>query len=142
MTLTGNSGRHFVGSVSRDARDRGWFFGHFMDEELLGSDLVEVAWQTLPSMRPSRDQAHFHTSSVEMNVVVGGTIEMWIDDVPHVVSRGDFYVIWPGSVIRDITSSEDAEVIVVRAPSGPYDKESAVTPAAETSPASMPDATQ
>jgi hypothetical protein len=33
--------------VADHAANKGWFFGAFMDNPLLRSNLVEVAWQTL-----------------------------------------------------------------------------------------------
>ncbi len=115
-------GRSIVGSIDADAKERGWFFGRFMDEPLLQSDLVEVAWQRIPGLTPSSAQRHLHRRSVEVNLVVGGSVRLRIDGVEHDLRRGDFYVIWPDSVVSDIETDADAEVVVVRAPSVPGDK--------------------
>jgi Cupin domain len=114
--------RSIVGSIDERAQARGWFFGQFMDEPLLRSDLVEVAWQRIPGITPSAGQRHLHRRSVEINVVVGGSVRLRIDDVEHDLRRGDFYVVWPESVVSDIETDADAEVIVVRAPSIAGDK--------------------
>jgi Cupin domain len=111
-----------VGSIERHETERGWFFGHFMDEPLLRSDLVEVAWQRVPNRAPSSDQRHLHEQSVEINVVLNGTVELKINDIDHICHRGDFYVVWPGTVVSDIRTDADAEVLVIRAPSIPNDK--------------------
>jgi hypothetical protein len=76
-----------------------------MDEPLLQSELVEVAWQKVPNLTPSPDQRHLHRRNVT-----------------HDLGKGDFYVVWPESVVSDIETDEDAEVIVVRAPSVSNDK--------------------
>ena len=74
--------RHsFVGAVESYAEDRGWFFGHFMDEPLLRSDLVEVAWQRVPNKTPGPEQRHLHRRSVEINVVLRGTMSIKINEV-------------------------------------------------------------
>jgi hypothetical protein len=115
-------GRSFVGTVSGAAKDRGWFFGHFMDEPLLQSALVEVAWQYVPNLKPAPDQRHLHRCTVEINVVMRGNVSLRIDDVQHDLREGDFYVVWPDSVVSDLATDSQAEVLVVRAPSVPDDK--------------------
>jgi mannose-6-phosphate isomerase-like protein (cupin superfamily) len=115
-------GRSFVGRASDAAKDRGWFFGHFMDEPLLQSDAVEVAWQHVPNLTPSADQRHIHRRSVEINVVLRGEVSLKLDEVQHDLREGDFYVVWPESVVSEIATDGLAEVLVVRAPSVPEDK--------------------
>ena len=116
-----NRRQAFVGNVDADAQERGWFFGHFMDEPLLRSDLVEVTWQRLAGRVPSDDQRHVHRQTVEINVVVGGSVRLRINDVEHSFVRGDFFVIWPETFVSDVTS-DAAELVVIRAPSVPGDK--------------------
>ena len=115
-------GLSMVGTVDTQSKERGWFFGRFMDEPLLQSDLVEVAWQKVSERRPSPDQSHMHRHTVEVNVVLNGSITLRINDVEHDLSKGDFFVIWPESVVSDITTDADTEVLVVRAPSVANDK--------------------
>ena len=109
--------RAYIGHAKDVARRKGWLFGSFMDEPQLNSDMVEVAWQHLSDVRPSPDQAHFHTDSVEINLVTRGTIELSIDGERHDLQAGDFYVIWPHCVVADIVTGPDTELVVVRAPS-------------------------
>jgi hypothetical protein len=115
-------GRAFVGSAADAAKDRGWFFGHFMDEPLLQSGLVEVALQDVPNVTPSPDQRHLHRRTVEINLVVRGAVSLKINDVQHDLRDGDFYVVWPESIVSDIATDGQATVLVVRAPSIPEDK--------------------
>jgi hypothetical protein len=115
-------GQAFVGNVDTHARERGWFFGHFMDDPLLRSDLVEVTWQRLGERTPADVERHLHRQTVEVNVVIAGAIELKINDVPHTFRRGDFFVIWPEAVVSDVRSDADAEMVVIRAPSLPGDK--------------------
>jgi hypothetical protein len=115
-------GKSMVGTVKDHAMRKGWFFGSFMDEPLLQSDLVEVAWQSIPNLEPAPDQRHAHQQTVEINIILQGWMKLSIDDAEHRVEKGQFYVIWPDSIVSDITTSSDAEVLVVRAPSRPDDK--------------------
>ena len=93
-----------------------------MDDPLLNSDLVEVAWQSVPNLTPSPAQRHLHRRTVEINVILNGAVRLKIDDVQHDLGKGDFYVVWPESVVSDIETDPDAEVLVVRAPSVENDK--------------------
>ena len=115
-------GQAFVGSVDEHAQERGWFFGHFMNEPLLHSDLVEVTWQRLANRAPADDRRHLHRRTVEINLVIAGSVELRINDVEHSLRRGDFFVIWPEAIVSDIRSDADAEMVVIRAPSVPDDK--------------------
>ena len=117
-----NKGQSYVGTVADHRQKKGWFFGAFMDNGLLRSEDVEVAWQLIGDLEPSPDQAHYHERSVEINVLIRGRMLLKIDGRPYEIDAGDFYIIWPGSVVSDISTSSDAEIIVVRAPSAPGDK--------------------
>lgn len=114
--------KSFVGTVNDFRQRKGWFFGAFVDNSLLNSDLVEVAWQQLPNVTPEPGQAHYHVRSVEVNVVLKGDIHLTIDGTRHDLEAGQFYVVWPYSVVSDISTGVDTELIVVRAPSIPDDK--------------------
>jgi mannose-6-phosphate isomerase-like protein (cupin superfamily) len=122
IELQGNQHRSFVGTVDDFRRRKGWFIGAFVDEPLLRTELVEVAWQQLVKVTPSPDQAHYHTKTVEINIIIKGTMTLTIDGARHDLSAGQFYVIWPYSVVSEIVTGPDTEVVVVRAPSIPDDK--------------------
>ena len=113
---------YYVGKIEEFAKRKGWFFGAFADQPFLNSDLVEIAWQKLPNLKPDPEQKHYHKQAVEINIVISGWIEMIINKNKHKLSKGDFYVLWPESIIENITTSEDAEIIVIKAPSLPEDK--------------------
>lgn len=117
-----NYGKSFVGHVDDYVQSKGWFFGHFMSETLLRSDLAEVAWQELPNLTPSPDQAHFHKGAVEINILIQGWMKLTIDGKRYELKKKDFYIIWPGSVVADISTGADTELICVKAPSIPDDK--------------------
>jgi hypothetical protein len=114
--------KSFVGHIDGHTKGKGWFFGAFMPELLLQSDLVEVAWQELSNVTPSSDQAHFHKGAIEINIIIQGWIRLTIDAKQYELQKKDFYVIWPGSVVADITTGEDTVLICVKTPSIPDDK--------------------
>lgn len=114
--------QYFVGNVQKVGKERGWFFGAFADEPLLHSDAVEVGWQHIPIVTPSPTQKHLHKQSVEINVLLSGSMNITIDGTRHQLGPGDFYVIWPYTIIEEITTGEDTQIMVIRAPSLPEDK--------------------
>jgi quercetin dioxygenase-like cupin family protein len=112
-----NLGRYKVGKASDFAKDRGWFFGHFADDPLLKSELIEVAWQDISGKKASAEDKHLHKSSVEVNIVTSGEVTLTIGGETFVLHKGEFYVIWPETVVENVSASEHAEIIVIRAPS-------------------------
>jgi mannose-6-phosphate isomerase-like protein (cupin superfamily) len=111
-----------VGRVEDYAKERGWFFGRFIDEPRLQSPLVEIAWQRVPNLVASPAQRHLHRDSVEVNIVIAGAVTVTINDTIQHIAAGGFFVIWPDTVTEDLTTTVDTEVIVVRAPGHRYDK--------------------
>jgi len=114
--------QYIVGKVRDFAKRKGWFFGHFMDEELLKSHLVEVAWQNISSKKPDPIDEHFHKRSVEVNIVISGWVKITLSGKRFKVKKGDFYIIYPQTVIEDVEAGEKTELIIISAPSIPGDK--------------------
>jgi quercetin dioxygenase-like cupin family protein len=120
--LKSKSGEFFVGKVADFEKRKGWFFGHFAAEELLRSDLVEVAWQDISGKRGDPGDKHFHKNSVEINILISGWVRIIINGERVRLERGDFYVVYPYAVVEEIEAGENTELIVIRAPSLPGDK--------------------
>lgn len=112
-----NKGKYKVGKVSDFAKNKGWFFGNFADDELLKSNDVEIAWQKISNKTASPDDKHLHTSSVEVNIIISGEVKVSLNGKKHTLQKGDFYIIWPETVVEEVETGENTEVIVVRAPS-------------------------
>lgn len=112
-----NRGKFKVGKISDYSKINGWFFGHFADEELLKSELVEVKWQNISNKKASPEDKHLHKDSVEINIILSGEVRVTINEEKFTLYKGEFYVVWPESVIKDIEASENTELIVIRAPS-------------------------
>lgn len=121
--MEGKHGKSLVGTVNDFRRRKGWFFGAFVDDDpLMNSDLVEVAWQQLSNVAPRPEDAHYHEKTVEINIVLKGDIHLTIDGTRYDLEAGQFYVIWPYSVVSDVSTGADTELIIIRAPSIPEDK--------------------
>jgi quercetin dioxygenase-like cupin family protein len=71
---------------------------------------------------PSADQRHLHRHTVEVNVVLSGSIRLKIDEVEHNLRKGDFSVVWPESVVSEITTDAETEMLVGSGPSVADDK--------------------
>ena len=112
-----NKGKYKVGKVSDFAKRKGWFFGQFASDDLLKSDAVEVAWQKISNKKATPHDKHYHTSSVEINIVISGEVRVSINGKKHILYKGEFYIIWQETVVSDIETSDDAELIVIRTPS-------------------------
>lgn len=114
--------KYFVGKVSDKAQKKGWFFGHFMNEKLLNSDLVEVAWQDISGKKPDPQDKHYHKKSVEINIILSGWMKLNINGQRVRAGKGEFYVIYPESMVEEVEAGENTELMVVRAPSIARDK--------------------
>lgn len=112
-----NKGKFLIGKTSDYEKGKGWFFGNFADNELLKSDLLEVASKNISNTHPSPADKHFHTSSVEINIVISGKISADINGKHFTIHKGEFYVIWPKTTIENVSAEEETQVIVIRSPS-------------------------
>jgi quercetin dioxygenase-like cupin family protein len=110
-------GKYKVGQVSDFAKTKGWFFGHFADDELLKSDAVEVALQNISHKKASPQDKHLHKNSVEINIVVSGKIKISINGEKITLGKGEFYIIWPETIVDEVEAEQNTELIVVRSPS-------------------------
>ena len=120
--IKNNKGNFFLGKVADFVTRKGWFFGHFMDDKLLRSNLVEVAWQDISNKKSSLKDKHFHKKSIEINIIISGWVKITINGKRVKVNRVDFFVIYPLTVVEDVEAGPNTELIVIKAPSIPGDK--------------------
>jgi len=114
--------KYFIGKVGDHIQKKGWFFGRFMEEELLRSDLVEVAYQDISDKNPDHNDWHYHKKSLEINIVISGQATFKINGEKVKVGEGEFYVVYPYTTIEEFSTSPNTKIIVVRAPSVAGDK--------------------
>lgn len=115
--LLKNKGKFLVGKTSDYEKGKGWFFGNFADNKLLNSDLVEIAWQNISGKQPSTKDKHLHTSSVEINIVISGTVSADLNGEHFSIKKGEFYILWPGTIIENVSAGFETQIIVIKAPS-------------------------
>jgi quercetin dioxygenase-like cupin family protein len=110
-------GKFIVGKISDHARRKGWFFGHFAQNDLLRSTDVEVSWQKISGKIPEANDKHLHSSSVEINIVINGKVTLSINGKNFSFYKEDFWVIWPDTIVKNVQAGENTELIVIRSPS-------------------------
>lgn len=112
-----NKTQYFVGKVSDFEKRKGWFFGHFAEEPLLNSGLVEIAFQNISNKQASPADKHLHQKSVEINIIISGNVSLEINGKSFSVGSGEFYVVWPEAVVSNVSADQNTRLVVIRAPS-------------------------
>ena len=114
--------KFFVGKIKDYQKNKGWFFGHFMDKGLLKCDLVEVAFQDISGKKSKPSDKHFHKKSVEVNIVISGRVKFVIDGEKVEAGKGDFWVVYPCSVVESFQAGQNTKLVVIKTPSLDKDK--------------------
>lgn len=93
---------------------RGWLIGDFEPSlvRLKGFEICLISHQ-----KGEETQAHFHTSSEEINVVISG--RLLVNQV--ILEKGDIFT-YERLEVSQVEFLEDSELLVVRIPSSPNDK--------------------
>jgi len=118
-----NKNSYLVGKLKDYDYGKGWFFGQFAKNKLLKSDILEISFQKLNSIKPEQDSyPHYHKKAVEINIVIKGSCSFTLNNKEFKVNKGDFYVIYPKVNIDKFKYEKDTEVIVIKAPSVEKDK--------------------
>ena len=114
--------KYFYGKVDDFSGYKGWFFGQFADKELLKSNLFEVAWQKISNKKISPEDKHYHKQCIEISIVISGTMRIKVNSKELSVSKGEFLVIYPYTIVENCEADENTELIVIKSPSLPSDK--------------------
>ncbi len=118
----GNNGKYFFGNIKDNLKENGWFFGHFMDNPLLNSKDVEVAWQDISNKQIEVKDKHTHKVAVEINIILSGAIHLTMDGKEFTVKGGEFYVVYPNVVVDKVWAEDNTVDLCIKAPSIPGDK--------------------
>jgi mannose-6-phosphate isomerase-like protein (cupin superfamily) len=117
-----NDKKYFIGKIQDYEQKKGWFFGHFMEKDLLRSNLVEVAYQDVPNKKPSPEDWHYHKKGLEINIVISGSASFKINGKQVTAGKDEFWVVYPHTTIENFSTIKDTKLVVIKAPSVPADK--------------------
>lgn len=102
----------------------GYFIGRFMKEKgfpILETDEVEIAWKKL-SIKFQGEKPHFHKKGVEINIVIKGKYKVLVNGESVEISEKEFLLVYPRTVLKNVSATKGTELIVVKAPSVSNDK--------------------
>jgi hypothetical protein len=109
-------------TVDDGAARRGWFVGHFVDEDpLRHSDAVEVKWARHPAGE-ARDGWVTGEARTALVVLISGRFRMWFrsgggEPEEIVLAREGDYVVWVPGTDHTWRAEEATVVLTVRWPS-------------------------
>ena len=93
---------------------RGWLIGNF-DPSLLREKSFEICLASHSVDEIA--QAHYHTDSTEINVVLDGQLKVG----KRLLEEGDIFI-YERLEVSDVTFLSDVRLLVIRLPSQPHDK--------------------
>jgi len=100
---------------------RGWICGHFYPKaSVFHRNDVEICFKKIDV--GFEEKLHYHVCSFEFLMVMSGKVEYEIDGDRHVLTAGQFYMLYPGSTERIVKVHEEITVFAVRLPSVPNNK--------------------
>jgi hypothetical protein len=89
---------------------------NFATNELLKSNLLEVAFQDISGKESSPTDKHLPTASVEINIIIAEKVSANINGKHFDIYQGEFYVLWPETIIENISANQKTQIIVIKAP--------------------------
>ncbi len=114
------NGKIFNGKMSDFEKTRGWFVGSFFEEgHPCKTDDVEI--QYTKHEKGHICKKHYHQKKVEINIIIKGKANYWINDKPILIMSGEFIFIDINNVVMG-EFLEDCELISIHSPSIPTDK--------------------
>jgi len=104
-----------IDNINNYTKTSGWICGHFMEDELLKNQDIEVNYSTfLPGHTALK---HSHPKSKMVIIVLSGKIKMEFDDKLYILSAHDFAFLEEGVPEKVIEVYEPTDVICIRTPS-------------------------
>jgi len=116
-------GKFYIGKIKDFKSTKSYIIGSFMKEKGftdLQSTKIEVKWDT--DYKAWERNKHYHKKILEINLITQGWVKVKINEKLYKISCGQFYIIYPYSVIEDLEADEDTELISIKIPSLPKDK--------------------
>ena len=115
------------GSVDNPQGTRGWLVGNFLPEgNPYKTRALEIAWKKMGPR--DKDPVHIHNMGTEVIIVMSGRIDFLVENEegklePLAVSARNYLMVKPGAMCGIENVYEGTEVIMVKTPSEPSDKE-------------------
>lgn len=100
---------------------RGWICGHFYPKgSIFHRHDIEICFKELKI--GMNEKLHHHLCTFEFLLVLSGKVEYEIDGDLHIMTPGNFYMLYPGNTERIVKVYEETTIIAVRLPSVPDNK--------------------
>lgn len=118
--MDSNNPKYYIGDIEHDAKNdgyRGWVVGSFLPKDWVRKvDEVEILYWSFP---PGKINHPTKTSSiVEVTIILEGSIEGDIDNIPLVLKKGQYIVIKPGTINNIAQNAlENVVGLTIKAPS-------------------------
>lgn len=100
---------------------RGYLSGAFKEAPVY-SEKIEVAFMNSEELEKHINKKHHHEIIDEFAMVINGSIEQEVDNVPRRLEKGDFVFIKAKSITRLISVEKGTILMVIKGPSMPCDK--------------------
>ena len=116
-------GKFCIGNIKDFKSTRGYILGSFMKEKgfpQLQSSKVEIKWET--GYRALERNKHYHKKMLEVVLVIKGWVKTKVDDKEYSITQGQFYIIYPYTVVEDLKAGKNTGLITIKAPSLSKDK--------------------
>ncbi|MBM3205700.1 hypothetical protein FJZ41_02535 [Candidatus Shapirobacteria bacterium] len=116
-------GKFYIGDIKDFSLTKGYIFGDFMKEKgfpQLQSSKVEIKWQT--NYWALEKNKHYHKKITEVNLITKGWFKLKINKKIYTIKQGQFFIIYPYTIIESIKAGKNTELISIKVPSLPKDK--------------------
>jgi len=112
---------YYIGSVEKPAGKKGWLIGSFLEKNHpCFSEDVEVGWKEMSL--DTKEPRHIHKLAIEVWVIIKGSITAIINGQNLVLNEKSYIVVHPFTPTEIIKAEEKTIVLVIKAPSMPWDK--------------------
>jgi quercetin dioxygenase-like cupin family protein len=118
--MINSKNKYFSGKLTDFKDTRGWFIGSFFpDDHPCKTDKVEILYTS--HNKGHICKKHYHQEKIEVNIIIKGKANYWINDKLIEVKAGEFIFIDVNNTIKG-EFIENTELISIHSPSIPNDK--------------------
>ena len=107
--------KYKVSKIDNYKKTDGWICGHFLEDEILRNDNLEINYSTfLPGHTAAK---HTHPKSKMVIIVLNGKVKMEFDDEGCTLSEKDFAFLEEGVSEEVVEVYEPTTILCIRTPS-------------------------